>query len=194
METQEIEMELELNKIQYDLEKSRGHLGEMSEQDYLALRNDEKDIARNPKTKQIPIERVLEDLQRYGSEDSRLFAKAFLESTLESSRKASRAGRHGKVVYLGVGEYIHGSQFELGLLSAHTPGNFGGGGWGVNGDRRLVLATKRNYSLPIDPEHWLKNTEAFVEEYYGGKLEYKTFGDSSARILLYTSIEKARNR
>ncbi len=191
-ETQEIELENELDRIQYQIQKTGGHLSKMTEQEYLELRTHEKKIARNPRAEDVPIEKVVEDLERYGSADSKLLSKAFFKNTIEQGRKASVAGRHGKVVYFGVGDYVHGNQFELGLLSAHTPGSSGGGGWGFNGDRRLIISRKRDYHLPIDPEKWLKNTEAYVMESYGGELEYKVFGDPSAKTLIYIAIEKAK--
>ena len=179
-------------KIIFAIEKSRRHLAGISEEEYLEQRTRETEIATHPKARTVPTDDVVQDLQRYGSRDSGYLAKAFLENTMLNRRTGSVAGRDGKVVYLAVGDYVHGDQFELGLVSAHIPGSSGGVGWGMNGIRRLVIAKKENHSQPLDPEQWLKNTVALAEETYNGKTKYRVVGGPSARTLLYIAVERSK--
>ncbi len=211
-------LELKIIEAMYGIEKSRGHLGEMEEREYFELMKKEKEIVNNPRPNLVPVESVIEDLQRYCSRASRLLSNAFLENTIEGSRIASVAGREGKLVYLSVGDYIHnGEQYELGLLSAHAPGTSGGGSWGMDGDRRLIIKRKEPISKlkiriidsinkfsdkylrkkiniqfrPIDPEKWLEYTGAYVGERFN-ELEYKDFKDPEAKALLYKVIENQK--
>ena len=71
------------------------------------------------------------------------------------------------------------------------PGSPGGGGWGLNGTRKLQLAQK-----PLDKhfnwENWIKSTLAWAYEHYDGKIYYISNEDESFATLLRMAIGLAR--
>ncbi len=99
-------------------------------------------------------------------------------------------------MYLGLGNYVHGPKlYEVGLLSAHTPGSSGGGSWGFDGNRRLIIVNKKdvkNIPSPIDPEKWIKYTSAMAFDRFG-ELEFKTFDDSPSDTLLRIAIGSVKS-
>lgn len=151
----------------------------------------ERIIANDSKVYSVPVEEVIIDMQRYGSQKTNIMIKAFLDNTLKNTRNGVRSGRHNKVIYLGYGNNVHNDRLELALLSDHIPGSSGSGGWGLNGNRRLLLAHKKDYEILIDPEMWLKNAGAFVYESQDGSLRYEILKDPAAKTILYLAINNA---
>ncbi len=157
------------------------------------LKEHEEKIVSNPTARDVPMEEVIADIHRYGSQETGLMVKAFLDNTTDSTRKASVVGKDGLVAYLGVGDHIYGG-FKMGLISAHAPGISGSGGWGSIGTRRLTLNTLKKAPIgTMDPDKWLKSAESYVWELFKGKLGYQVLGEPSAKTILYTHIEKARS-
>lgn len=196
MEKQITTLEQELDKIAFEINRSQGHLAGMSYEEYLKLLETERAIKKDPAARETNLEEVITDLKRYGEPSSALLIQTFQENTQRDSIKASRAGRQGKVVYLATGKHIHApNKLELGLLSAHVPGSSGGGGWGMNGDRRLVIASSGYVATPTDPEKWLERTLACAYEESWGEIAYKHFSNPDLHTLLYVMIEntKAKN-
>lgn len=182
-----------IDDIWFDIEKDSGHLGDLTIDQYMELLEIESIIANDSRIYSVPIKEVIKDILRYGSQETNIIIiiKAFLDNTVENTRKGVRTGRDNKVVYLGYGDNVHDNRLELALLSAHIPGSSGSGGWGLNGDRRLLLAHKRDYEIVIDPEIWLKNADAFVYESQNGKLRYETLKDHAAKTILMMAINNS---
>ena len=99
--------------------------------------------------------------------------EAFVFNTDKKSRIAYNFGYEGLVVYFATGTYINNKNLELGLISAHKPGNSGGGGWGLNGTRKLQL-TEKSFWKTFNPDRWMKNSVCCAHEHHYGKIHYDT--------------------
>lgn len=192
---EEVLRNLDLDGAWFGVEKSRGHLDGLTLYQYRELLIRERSISENPHAQNVPVEEVVEDIRRYCARKTELLIGAFMHHTLPQTRKASAAGRDEQIVYLAVGDFYVGNKntkFKLGLISAHTPGSSGAGGHGLNGTRRLVIGHNEKYLAPIDPEKWLENTTAYVQEDYDGALEYHEFAKAGSEALLRVIYERER--
>src|SRR3989344_9420403 len=189
---QQQELDIELDTIALRIFQRRGLYSGFVLDDYKALKEKEDSIARNQKIETITIEDVIADLKRNGSEETQLMSRAFLSKTTEKIRNAYSFGYDELVVYFAIGEYSHNNELELGLISSHMPGSPGGGGWGLNGTRKLQLVEKPN-GKGFNLEKWIKNSLAWAQELYDGRIQYIYEKDESFSSLLQTAIEQERN-
>ena len=147
---------------------------DMPFEQYRALRLAEEAISADATPRETALENAIADITRYGENRDIVdfFVQTFLYHTKEQGRKAVVCGRHGMVIYLGLGTWKKDDGNQLGLLSTHTPGSSGGGGHGFNGNRRICVGRVNGYDRIIDPEQWLKGTFAQAYEQSWGEIGY----------------------
>jgi len=161
----------------------------MSLDSYRQLVATERELVADPKPRETSVDKVIQDLELYGENPATaiLFVRTFLDNTRKDTRTASVCGRHDKIVYLSQGIWTKDDKAQFGLLSAHVPGSSGGGGCGMNGDRRICFAYPLTERL-ADPEQWLKETVAQAYELPGGDIDYLGKDRGYARTLFGTVL------
>ncbi len=185
--------EQELNTIALRMYQRRGLYTGFNLDDYQVLKEKEGKITQRPDPEMIPLEEVIMDFRRNGTEETQLMPKAFLTNTSEESRTAYRFGHQDSVIYFATGTYLHNNILELGLIGSHVPGSPGGGGWGLNGIRKLQLVKKPFWKRKFNWERWINNTLAYAYEHYDEKIHYKfTNENESSATLLRMAIERAK--
>lgn len=171
-----LQTELEINRTWFKILQKRGLYQGMGFEEYQALKIQEIRISSDPAIKSTTLDEVITDFKRNGSAEAQLLPKTFVEVTMENSRKAYIFGYQGLVTYFAIGTGRDNPRKELGLISTHMPGSSGGGGWGLNGTRKLQLATKPlfGWKKKFDPDEWIAHSTAWVYEEDGGALRYES--------------------
>lgn len=148
----------------------------------------EEKISQSSLEQKIDVKEVFKDIKRNGEEETQLLIKAFINATEDKLRYAQNFGYKGLVVYVALGSYRHMEDSQLILLSAHVPGNSGGGGWGLKGKRKLLLV--RNISNNI--MKLINNPLSCAYEDYDKRIHYHSKIDPSYCTLLKIEVERAR--
>ncbi len=177
----------ELDEISLRILQRRNLYKKLNLEEYQALKIKEREISKSAQIKPISLEEVFADFERNGSQDTQVMPKTFCSYTLEDSRKAYTFGHQGLAVYFATGTCTAKPTMELGLISAHVPGGSGGGGWGLNGTRKLQVAPKP-FSQKFNPNRWIENSTAWVCESYGGKLHYDSKEREEKRASFFRDI------
>jgi len=185
-----------LDKMRFEIETSRRHVLDMDQQSYLKLLKRERKIVKDPRVMKSSMEKVVEDMRRY-SDARGVLGYTFAANADAKTLEASVCGRHEKVVYFCMGRWKNSKFLDLtlGLLSAHTPGSSGGGGYGFNGNRRLYLSKGYVGEARADPEEWIKWASAMAYEAQDGRIDYEEFGKgefAGAGDLLRIMVEKEK--
>src|SRR3989344_86871 len=100
-----------LDRIAFQIEQGRGNFPGWKYHQDRELVEKERGIVASPEAVRASVDDVFLDFVRIGKNESQVLASVFMLNTVEDSRKASLAGRHGKVVYLAVGDFVHGRDY-----------------------------------------------------------------------------------
>lgn len=189
--TMDARTERKIDRIAFRIHTRRGFYTGYNLKDYLTLKEKERAIAKSSEVSPISLEEVVIDIRRNGADETQLISKAFLSNTLEGTRNAYCFGHEGDlIVYFATGTYCHNLGWEMGLISSHVPGSPGGGGWGLNGHRKLQLARKPASEI-FHWKKWVDNTLGYAYEHYDGKIHYDEQERGTA-TLLRIAIEQER--
>ncbi len=188
-----LQTEVKIDKVWFELYQERGLYLEMNFEQYQRLKTREARIAGDPAINRITLEEVIADFKRNGSIDAQLLPKTFVEGTLEDSRNAYVFGYQSLVTYFATGTAKDNPKMEFGLISAHIPGNPGGGGWGLNGTRKLQLVKKPllGWKKEFDPDEWITHSIAWVYEDYNGELHHNSKKNENISGELWRDIRKS---
>ncbi len=188
-----LQPELETDRTWFEILQKRGLYQVMSFEEYQALKLQEIKISSDPTIKSTTLNEVIADFKRNGSVYAQQLPKKFVEVTVDNSRRAYIFGYQGLVTYFATGIGRDNPRKELGLISAHVPGSSGGGGWGLNGTRKLQLATKPlfGWKKEFDPDEWVAHSTAWAYEDYGGEIKYGSKKEQKVVAELWKDIRKS---
>ena len=187
-----VQTEAKLDKNWLEIYHARGLYQGIDFKHYQILKAKERQIAASQNIETVSLDEVMADFTRNGSVDSQFLPKGFVGATMEDSRKAYVFGYKGLITYFATGTTRENPKNELGLISAHLPGGPGGGGWGLNGTRKLQLTKKPllGWKKEFDPDEWVAHSTAWVYEGYNGKLQHASKKDQEVVHELWREIRK----
>lgn len=184
-----VENENEIDKLRFNLYKSRGCYAALCFDEWIKLKQKEKKIVARSKLENISLEEIFEDVCHVGDEKVQVFKKAFLNNTREKSRTASVSGYRGLVVYFARGTFLSDPKYELGILSAHSPGS-------PSQDRLHKAAVKMQlvkgkYKKNVEPEKWIENTVAYAYLNPKKELHHDSSVDPAYRTIMRLIVDNA---